>query len=67
MRKFTHFLSLPVMHSEDLKTRYKTWRDGILANKDQYHKTVIDKIFMKPEILHFTLLMLPLENEARVQ
>ena len=55
------------MHSYDLKTRYKTWRDNILSNKNKYNKTVIDQIFMRPEILHFTILKLTLEDESRVE
>ena len=55
------------MHSYDLKTRYKTWRDNILSNKNKYNKTVIDQIFMRPEILHFTILKLTLEDDSRVE
>jgi hypothetical protein len=55
------------MHSEDLKARYKSWRDGILNNRDNYNQTIIDRIFMRPEILHFTILMMPLEDENMVE
>ena len=66
-QKFTHFISLPVMHSEDLKSRYCAWRDQILAKADTYNETIIDKIFMKPEILHYTFLMLPLGDDGKVE
>lgn len=32
-----------------------------------YNPTIIDRIFMKPEILHYTLFMLSLEDEEKVE
>ena len=43
------------------------WRDDILAKKDSYNKTIINGIFMKPEILHYTIIQLPMATEASVE
>lgn len=32
-----------------------------------YNPTIIDRIFMKPEILHYTIFMLSLEDEEKVE
>uniref|UniRef100_A0A7S3IF96 A-kinase anchor protein 7-like phosphoesterase domain-containing protein n=1 Tax=Strombidium inclinatum TaxID=197538 RepID=A0A7S3IF96_9SPIT len=64
-RPISHFVSLPVCHSAELKAAYIEWRDDIMAHK--YNETLIPRIFLRPEILHFTILKLPLENEERVE
>ena len=58
-KAYTHFMSLPVFFDTNLTSKYTAWRDEVLAKK--YNKTIIPNIFMGPEKLHFTLLMLPLE------
>ena len=61
----THFISLPVCHSKELRAKYETWRDGILAKN--YNPTIIDQIFLQPDILHFPILMLPMKKEIEVE
>ena len=53
------------MHSDDLKTKYSNWRDSILSKA--YNPTIIPDIFMRPEILHFTIIRLPLRSEEKVE
>ena len=58
-RPYTHFLSLP-LPTESVKSTYALWRDSILAKQ---YDCIMPKLFLKPEIIHLTLCMLPLENE----
>lgn len=62
-RKLTHFLSLP-MATDQIKSRYGEWRNQILQKE---YPGILPKLFLRPEILHITLLMLPLETEAQVE
>ena len=62
-RPFTHFISLPVI-SDTVKSVFLNWRDNILAHpKFVANPTIIEMLWAKPEMLHYTLLMLPLCNE----
>ena len=58
-------MSIPVAHNQHLKDSYRAWRDKIVDEKK--HPSHIDRIFLRPDILHFTLLMLPLPDAEAVK
>ena len=63
-REYTHFISIPVCHSESFTKALEKWKNDICAKF--YNKTIIDQIFINPKITHFTILMLPLENHEQI-
>ena len=53
------------MHSNEIKNQYANWRDDIKAKN--YNPSIIDRIFLRPEILHLTILMMPLDTDEKVE
>ena len=62
---FTHFLSLPLATSDPaLKQVYTTWRTEVLEKR---YPGLPDRCLINPNLLHITLLMLPLAEAGKLE
>ena len=64
-RPYTHFISLPMFSNQSICKNYDEWKDKVLSCN--YHETIIPKIFMRHQVIHYTLMMLPLETQDQVE